>query len=225
MEKNLNSPAEESPEIVIAMATMLNHSPGLVQSLGTEPYRSVLELGCGDIETYKTLMNSVIQPHGIYIGFNLDKNILDKMRLYYERNQGPLHLRRSRFFERDITFLEERGNFFDLICVNSLQHHFLIKNEDILEAFIFKLLRHARKVILQVIPSEELTGLSLAVSPLKDELLSCTPIQDRIPSLRFFPITLYETIARSMGKKVSVFEGEPFGYERVGFKTKYVVFE
>lgn len=199
------------------------HTPpsGLTQSLGGSLYNSILELGCGDTETYRTLVSALNQPHGIYLGFSMDKDTLEKMKSYYESHKALASHRKSCFFERDILLLSDQNNYFDLICVDSLQHHYMVRTEAVLRTFILKLIRQAKKVVLHIIPSEELSESKPASSLDKDS----TGEQGRVSPLQFFPIALYAQIAQERRKKTSVYEGESFGYEHATFKTKYLVFE
>ncbi len=218
-----NSLSTGEGNLTFVLNSEIAHTPlsGLSQSLGGGLYDSILELGCGDIETYRTLVSSLKQPYGIYLGFSMDKDTLKKMKTYYESHKALASHRKSCFFERDILLLSDQNNYFNLICVNSLQHHYMVRTEAALRTFILKLLKQAKKVVLHIIPSEELSGSQPTPSSDKD----FTGEQGRVSPLQFFPIALYTQIAHERRKMTSVYEGEPFGYEHTSFKTKYLVFE
>lgn len=208
----------ELEESITSHEALMAKMPGLRQSLGAKKYQTILELSCSDTDTYHILTT---YAQILYVGLNTEQRALERMQSHYEQHQERGNLVRSGFFKRDIMQFEERGSFFDLICINSLQYNFRTSNETDLKKLILKLLRHGRKVIFHVILADELgtTETIYVKSKLPFRALS------QVPAHCFYPILLYQGIAQACGRAMHTVPGQRVEFFGVRYETTYLVFE
>lgn len=211
---------QEEQRVPKEYSFLLAAKPNLRACLGTGTYGTVLELECGDKATFHILNQ---RTTGLYIGFSTSTQTVARMKEYLdEERMGGRPVRESRFFTGGVERLSDnRSVIFDLILASSLRYLLTSKTEERFKLLIAKLLRHAKKLVLHTILSEDLGEHGTVKASVAS--LSHTSLFQ--VSTSFFSLTLYQGIATLSGRKLTVHHGEVFEYRGVTFETKYLVFE